>query len=147
MEADLVMRAEVPFEANSCGRRAWGRFNRLPGNAWQLWQGYQASRRILRRFQPDVMFFTGGFVAIPMALAGHKIPSVLYVPDIEPGLALKTLSRLASKIAVTEDDSHAYFPDILISGLLVILPVRTCSTGSRESAKNFLDWMQSCLHC
>ena len=137
MEADLVMRAEVPFEAiPAAGVHGVG-LTRLPGNAWQLWQGYQASRRILRRFQPDVMFFTGGFVAIPMALAGRKIPSVLYVPDIEPGLALKTLSRLASKIAVTEDDSHAYFPghsNIRLTGY----PTRPdLQYWSRESAQEF----------
>ena len=110
MEADLVTRANVPFEAiPAAGVHGVG-LGRLPVNAWQLWKGYQASHRILRRFQPDVMFFTGGFVAVPMALAGRRVPSVLYVPDIEPGLALKALSRLASTIAITEDDSRVYFP-------------------------------------
>jgi UDP-N-acetylglucosamine:LPS N-acetylglucosamine transferase len=33
----------------------------------------------------------------------------LYVPDIEPGLALKTLARFADAIAVTAPDSRAYF--------------------------------------
>ncbi len=109
MEADLVKRANVPFEAiPAAGVHGVG-LSRLPGNIGQLWQGYQASRHILRRFQPDVLFFTGGYVAVPMALAGRTTPSVLYVPDIEPGLALKTLSRLASSIAITAEDSREYF--------------------------------------
>jgi UDP-N-acetylglucosamine--N-acetylmuramyl-(pentapeptide) pyrophosphoryl-undecaprenol N-acetylglucosamine transferase len=33
----------------------------------------------------------------------------LYVPDIEPGLALKTLARFADAIAVTADESRAFF--------------------------------------
>ena len=56
-----------------------------------------------------MLFFTGGYVAVPMALAGSKVPSLLYVPDIEPGLALKTLARFADKIAITAEDSFSYF--------------------------------------
>lgn len=114
MEADLVKRAGIPFEAipaagvHGVGLRA------LPGNLWQLSRGYQAAHHILQRFQPDVLFFTGGYVAVPMAAAartlpGRKTPSALYVPDIEPGLALKTLARFAARIAVTVDASQAYF--------------------------------------
>jgi UDP-N-acetylglucosamine--N-acetylmuramyl-(pentapeptide) pyrophosphoryl-undecaprenol N-acetylglucosamine transferase len=56
-----------------------------------------------------VLFFTGGYVAVPMALAGVRVPTLLYVPDIEPGLALKTLARFADRIAVSTQDSCAYF--------------------------------------
>jgi UDP-N-acetylglucosamine--N-acetylmuramyl-(pentapeptide) pyrophosphoryl-undecaprenol N-acetylglucosamine transferase len=62
------------------------------------------------------MFFTGGYVAVPMALAGRfpgrrvqRPRSVLYVPDIEPGLALKTLAFFADKIAITAPESEIYF--------------------------------------
>ena len=66
-------------------------------------RGVFAARRILNDFKPDVLFFTGGYVAVPMALAGRSIPSVLYVPDIEPGMALKSLAGFADVIAVTTD--------------------------------------------
>ncbi len=60
------------------------------------------------------MLFTGGYVAVPMALAAQgfgrkKTASVLYVPDIEPGLALKTLARFADQIMLTTTDSRQYF--------------------------------------
>jgi len=55
------------------------------------------------------LLFTGGYVAVPMALAGRKIPQVLYVPDIEPGLAIKGLSRFADVIALTAADSNKFF--------------------------------------
>ncbi|MCK4977533.1 MAG: UDP-N-acetylglucosamine--N-acetylmuramyl-(pentapeptide) pyrophosphoryl-undecaprenol N-acetylglucosamine transferase, partial [Anaerolineales bacterium] len=117
MEENLVKRAGISFEAipaagvHGVGLRA------LPGNLWKLGQGILASLRLLRQFHPDVLFFTGGYVAVPMALAG-RLPvsgmsrprSLLYVPDIEPGLALKTLARFADKIAVTSENSQAYFP-------------------------------------
>jgi UDP-N-acetylglucosamine--N-acetylmuramyl-(pentapeptide) pyrophosphoryl-undecaprenol N-acetylglucosamine transferase len=48
-------------------------------------------------------------VAVPVALAGGSIPTLLYVPDIEPGLALKSLTRFADVIAVTTEQSQRYF--------------------------------------
>ncbi len=81
----------------------------LPRNLWQLGRGVMAARRILRQFKPDVLFFTGGYVAVPMALAGVQVPSLLYVPDIEPGLALKTLARFADRIAVTRGSLETIF--------------------------------------
>ncbi len=109
MEETLVRRAGVPFRAvpaagvHGVGLRA------LPRNVARLAQGYFAARRVLADFRPDVLFFTGGYVAVPVGLAGRKVPTLLYVPDIEPGLALKTLARLADRIAVTAEDSRAFF--------------------------------------
>ena len=110
MEADLVKRADIAFEAiPAAGVHGVG-LRSLPGNLLQLGRGYFASRRVVARFRPDVLLFTGGYVAVPMALAGRRVPSLLYVPDIEPGLALKTLARFAGRIAVTTADTYNYFP-------------------------------------
>ncbi len=109
MEADLVTRAGVPFTAipaagvHGVGLRA------LPRNVLQLGRGTLAARRTLNKFNPDVIFFTGGYVAAPVAVAGRKRPILLYVPDIEPGLALRFLARFASVIALTAEESRRYF--------------------------------------
>ncbi len=109
MEADLVARAGVPFTAipaagvHGVGLRA------LPGNLLRLAQGVFAARRILSEFKPDVIFFTGGFIGAPVAVAGRRYPILLYVPDIEPGLALRFLSRFARTIAITVEDSRRFF--------------------------------------
>ncbi len=109
MEADLVKREEINFNTiPAAGLHGVG-LRALPRNISQLSKGVIASRKILREFQPDVLFFTGGYVAGPMALAGRRIPTLLYVPDIEPGLALKSLARFADRIAVTAEDSQKYF--------------------------------------
>ncbi len=110
MEKDLVTRENVPFTSiPAAGLHGVGLF-RAPRNAWQLFKGALRSRRILGEYKPDVMFFTGGYVAVPMAIAGRGIPSLLYVPDIEPGLALKFLSRFTSRLAFSTDSSRKYFP-------------------------------------
>ncbi|TLN01958.1 hypothetical protein FDZ74_15525, partial [bacterium] len=109
MEAELVQRQGVPFTTiPAAGVHGVG-LSALPGNIIKLAKGVLASRRILREFQPDVLLFTGGFVAAPMAVAGRNLPALLYTPDIEPGMALKFLARYASTIAVTTADSRAYF--------------------------------------
>jgi len=110
MEADLVTRLNIPFTGipaagvHGVGLRA------IPGNLVRLFRGTMASFRILKDFKPDVLLFTGGYVAVPMALAARRYPQLLYVPDIEPGLALKVLARFAKYIAVTAEDSKAFFP-------------------------------------
>ena len=109
MEAGLVTRHNLPYaEISAAGVHGVG-LRALPGNLVKLLRGYTESRRILREFKPDVMLFTGGYVAVPMALAGATISNVLYVPDIEPGMALKALSGFADVIALTCADSRPYF--------------------------------------
>jgi undecaprenyldiphospho-muramoylpentapeptide beta-N-acetylglucosaminyltransferase len=124
MEAELVKKAGVSFTAipaagfHGVGLRA------LPGNLVQVARGVSASRKVLREFRPDVMFFTGGYVAVPMALAGWRVPTLLYVPDIEPGMALRFLTHFADRIAVTAEDSRTFFSakhKLVVSGY----PTRT----------------------
>jgi len=138
METDLVKRAGVPFEAISAAGVHGVGLQALPRNLWLLGRGYRQARHIVRRFRPDVLFFTGGYVGVPVALAGRKIPSAVYVPDIEPGLALKVQSRFASRIAVSTEDSRQYFPrhpGVVITGY----PTRPdLNTWSLEQARQFL---------
>lgn len=109
MEEDLVRRADIPFRSiHAAGVHGVG-LRALPKNIWQLERGVFESRRILKDFKPDVLFFTGGYVAAPMAVAARGLPMMLYVPDIEPGFALKFLGYFADLIAVTAPDSATYF--------------------------------------
>ena len=71
-----------------------------------------------------------------MAFAGRRIPTLLYVPDIEPGLALKSLARFADRITVTAPDSQRYFnKKVIVTGY----PLRTdLSTWERYEARTAL---------
>jgi len=112
MEAELVQRQGIPYDSiPAAGVHGVG-IRTLPKNIIKLMRGIFASRKIMRKFKPDALFFTGGYVAVPMAIAGIRIPSLLYVPDIEPGLALKALSWFADKITVSAPISAAYFSRI-----------------------------------
>lgn len=110
METSLVQRAGIPFTAiPAAGVHGVG-ICALPRNIALILRGMAASRRVLREFKPDVLLFTGGYVAAPMALAAWRIPTLVYVPDIEPGLALKFLMRFADTIAITAEESRAFLP-------------------------------------
>jgi UDP-N-acetylglucosamine--N-acetylmuramyl-(pentapeptide) pyrophosphoryl-undecaprenol N-acetylglucosamine transferase len=110
MEERLVRRAGVAFEAvPAAGLHGIG-LRSLPGNLSRLVRGVAAARRVIRRFGPDVLFFTGGYVAAPVAIAGHGIPSAVYIPDIEPGLALRFVSRGAHLVALTAEEARRYAP-------------------------------------
>ena len=109
MEADLVQRARVPYtEIPAAGIHGVG-WRSLPRNLIQVWRGIGRSCQILDQFRPQALFFTGGYVAGAMAFAGRRTPSLVYVPDIEPGMALKMIARFANRIAVTTQDSTVYF--------------------------------------
>jgi len=142
MEAELVKRYQVNFTSIPAGQVHGISLHTLPRNLWQLTRGVQVSRRIIQQFKPDVLFYTGGFVAVPMAIAGHTHPSVLYVPDIEPGWALQFMARFASRIAVTTQASQAYFPRrerVVVTGY----PTRKeLTTWQRQEARQALGLRQ-----
>ncbi len=119
MEEALVTRLGIAYAAiPAAGVHGVG-LSALPGNLAQIYLGWRQARRILKSFKPDALLFTGGYVAVPMALAGRHYPIMLYVPDIEPGLALKFLARFSDRIVVTAEESRRYFPasaDVTVTG-------------------------------
>lgn len=137
MEEALVNRAGISYRSISAAGVHGVGLRALPKNIFKLIRGVNESKKILKEFKPDVLFFTGGYVAAPMALAGRKIPTVLYVPDIEPGLALKFLANFADVITLTVDDSRKYFSsskNLVITGY----PLRAgLSNWSRTSTFDF----------
>jgi len=109
MEESLVKRHGIPFQSIPAAGVHGVSPLVLPRNLLMLARGVLASYSILNDFKPNVLFFTGGYVAAPMAFAGRSIPSVLYVPDIEPGMAIKSIARFMDVIAVTTEQSQKYF--------------------------------------
>ena len=78
---------------------------------FRLMMGTLQAMGIFRRRKPDVIFLTGGWVGVPVALAAwmFRKPIVIFVPDIEPGLTLKVLGRFATAITATTADTRQYF--------------------------------------
>ena len=119
MEASLVKREGIAFRTiPAAGLHGVG-LRAFPGNMMRMVSGVRASREILRQFQPDVLFFTGGYVGVPMAFAGRGYPGAMFVPDIEPALALRWISRWVQAIMVTSENSQTYYAtsdDVTVTG-------------------------------
>lgn len=139
MEQALVARAGLKFESVSAvGLRGKNPAAAL-GSLWFLGQGYRESRQILGRFRPDALFITGGYVCVPVTLAAWRagIPVVIYLPDLEPGLAIKFLARFARRVAVTAPDAQQFFrPGLaVVTGYPVRPELFLSSFAGREQKK------------
>ncbi len=64
--------------------------------------GVGQSRKIIKRFDPNVVFVKGGYVGLPVGIAAGlmKYPLVIHDSDVVPGLTNKILSRWADKLAL-----------------------------------------------
>ena len=124
MEVEILTRQNIEFKTiPAAGIHGVGLLN-LPGNLAQLLKGYLKAGKIIREFRPDVLFFTGGYLAVPAAFAGRSVPSLVFIPDIEPGLAIRTISNLAAQIAVSVEQTRLSVPPgkpVTVSGY----PVRS----------------------
>ncbi|HZY44468.1 MAG TPA: undecaprenyldiphospho-muramoylpentapeptide beta-N-acetylglucosaminyltransferase [Anaerolineae bacterium] len=111
VEENLVARANIPFIAIPAGGLHGVVIWSAVRNLIKLIAGTVKSMKLIGQYQPSVMFTTGGFVAAPVAVACwlRRVPIVAYLPDIEPGVAVKFVARLAKKIGVTTADSITYF--------------------------------------
>jgi undecaprenyldiphospho-muramoylpentapeptide beta-N-acetylglucosaminyltransferase len=110
LEADLLATQDINFRSiPAAGMHGVG-FSNLPGNLFKIIKGFIRSRQIMQDFQPDVIFHTGGFISFPVSLAARQTPSVVFIPDIEPGTALKYLINHCTIIAVSTESTLEYLP-------------------------------------
>ncbi|TPN85838.1 undecaprenyldiphospho-muramoylpentapeptide beta-N-acetylglucosaminyltransferase [Aquimarina algicola] len=70
------------------------------------------SRKIIRRFSPDIVIGTGGFASGPLLRVAESkgIPTVIQEQNSFPGITNKWLSKKANKICVAYDEMHRFFP-------------------------------------
>jgi UDP-N-acetylglucosamine--N-acetylmuramyl-(pentapeptide) pyrophosphoryl-undecaprenol N-acetylglucosamine transferase len=103
LEDELVSRAGLPFQTIPSGpvrgRRPW----ELPGSLLRLGVGTWKARRALARFRAQALLATGGYASVPVAVAAWTkgVPLVVFLPDVLPGWAVRFMSRLAARVAVS----------------------------------------------
>jgi UDP-N-acetylglucosamine--N-acetylmuramyl-(pentapeptide) pyrophosphoryl-undecaprenol N-acetylglucosamine transferase len=136
VEARRVPEAGLAFHTIPVGklRRYWD-WDNVPDLAVRVPLGLARSWQLLRRLRPDLVFATGGFVALPPALAARArhIPVVVHEQTSVPGLANRLIGRFARRIALTFPMQGAEFPADRI--VLTGNPIRPeLLGGSREEA-------------
>jgi UDP-N-acetylglucosamine--N-acetylmuramyl-(pentapeptide) pyrophosphoryl-undecaprenol N-acetylglucosamine transferase len=133
MEEDLVSLAGYQLRTLPAAGLHGVDLLQLPRNVWQLARGYFSARKLLADFKPDVLFFTGGFVAAPVAFAGSRVPTLAFVPDVQPGFTLRLIARFADVIAVVAEEARQLFqkPErVQVTGY----PIRSELTRWKRSA-------------
>ncbi len=125
MEARLVPDAGFSFQGVSgqgLPRKISWEMLKTAGKSFKaLWE----TKEILRKFKPDLVVGTGGYVSGPVVLTAalFGIPTLLHEQNALPGITNKILARFVKKVLVTFPESVAYFG---LSGKIVLvgLPVR-----------------------
>ncbi len=120
VEQALVERAGIPFTAIPAGGLHGVGLVRMARNTFKLIAGTCKAWRLVGRQKPRALLTTGGFVSAPVAVACwlRRAPILLYLPDIEPGLAVKFVAKFAAQIGVTTEESTKYFParKVIVTG-------------------------------
>jgi UDP-N-acetylglucosamine--N-acetylmuramyl-(pentapeptide) pyrophosphoryl-undecaprenol N-acetylglucosamine transferase len=128
MEKTLVERAGIPFEGVSTGQLRVANPLKLARNLGRMAAGVRQSLAIVDRFRPDVCFVTGGYVCGPVVVAcwRRKTPVLIYLPDMSPGYAIRMLSKLATRVAVSFPEVARWFGGKAPAGKAVVTgyPVR-----------------------
>lgn len=111
LEMDLVPKAGLPITTIPAAP-----FNRkislqLFLTGFISLQGVLASITLLRRFRPDLIMGTGGFVCAPFLLAAVllKVPFILQEQNVMPGLTNRLFSSFARRIALGFKEAEAHF--------------------------------------
>jgi len=133
IEAQLATRAGLPFRgietASFQGAAPWV----LPSRLAKLALGTIQSVRLVDEFRPQAVLATGGYVCAPTVLAARirRVPSVVCLPDLTPGMAIRVLGRFASVVAVSFQRSASFFP----SGKAIVTgyPVREELFGAKKT--------------
>lgn len=138
MEEELVPRAGLQMQTIRGGALVSVPPQVKLMNAAKLTWSIGTAIGIIRRFRPDVLFMTGGYVAAPVALAArlHSVPICIYLPDVEPGSAIKAVMRWAKKVACTTAGSSAYVPayQMVVTGYPVRPELRAATELSKSAA-------------
>lgn len=132
VEERLAGQWEIPFRAvESGGLRGRGPVD-AARSLVRFRRGVRQARGFLKECRPQVVFSTGGYASAPVLLAARRtrVPAMIYLPDIEPGLTVKWLSRLVDRVAVSFEEVQRHFPagKSVVSGY----PVREALQGRDE---------------
>jgi len=122
MEKGLVERAGIAYAGISTGQLRVANPVRVARNVGRMAAGVRQSLAIVDRFRPDVCFVTGGYVCGPVvvACAMRTVPVLIYLPDMSPGYAIRWLSKLATRVAVSFPEAAGWFGGPAPAGKAVV---------------------------
>ena len=145
VEREAAANALIPFVAIPTGKlRRYLSLHNVT-DAARIPVGIAAARQALRKFRPDVVLSTGGFVSVPTVIAARGVaPVVTHEQTATVGLATRINARFANVLAVsfdrTKDEASRIHPKVVVTGN----PVRPgLRDGDRSRGLSFLGFSRS----
>jgi len=145
MERALVAPFSIDFDAVPfSGIRGKGVRGSVCGGV-NLVRAFAASRQAMRRRRPDVVFATGGYVAVPAgaAAATRRVPFALLNADASPQLSMRILRPMAATLLCGFEGAASRLAGP--KGIVTGAPVRP-SIAALASPGQRLSGRQGCLH-
>ena len=100
IEKELIEPFGIPYHGISSGklRRYFSVQNFT--DPFRVLKGFREAHKLIRQLKPDVIFSKGGFVSVPVVLAGKrcKVPVIIHESDMTPGLANKIAIPSVAKV-------------------------------------------------
>ena len=112
IEKTLVEQAGIPYDGISSGKLRryfdWKNFT----DPFRVLKGYGEARKLLKKYQPEIVFSKGGFVAVPVVMAAKHlhIPVIIHESDMTPGLANKLAIPSATRACCNFSETMKYLP-------------------------------------
>lgn len=111
VEYKIIKELGIPFVSLIAGRfqRSLTRYTFF--SLLKIPVGFIQSFYYLSKFKPSLILSFGGYLALPVALAGWilRIPIVTHEQSVVPGLATKIISRFARKVCVSWPQTEKWF--------------------------------------
>lgn len=138
IEKDLIEPFHIPYHGISSGklRRYFSMKNFT--DPFRVLKGFHEANKLIKTLKPDVIFSKGGFVSVPVVMAGKRnhVPTIIHESDITPGLANKLSMPSATKICCNFPETLKNLP--ADKAVLTGSPIRQeLLTGDREAARKF----------
>lgn len=135
IEKELIEPFGIPYHGISSGklRRYFSLQNFT--DPFRVLKGLSEAKKLIRELKPDIIFSKGGFVSVPVVLAGkkNKVPVIIHESDMTPGLANKLAIPSATKICCNFPETMNYLP--AEKAVLTGSPIRQeLLTGNRITA-------------
>ncbi len=135
IEKELIEPFGIPYHGISSGklRRYFSLQNFT--DPFRVLKGLREAKKLIRELKPDIIFSKGGFVSVPVVLAGkkNKVPVIIHESDMTPGLANKLAIPSATKVCCNFPETMNYLP--AEKAVLTGSPIRQeLLTGNRIAA-------------
>ena len=110
IEHELIAREGIPYYSVRSGKLRRYLSKENIKDVFKVISGISDAKKVLRQIKPDVIFSKGGFVAVPVVIAGGRlgIPVVLHESDLTPGLANKIAMPFAKTVCTTFPETLKY---------------------------------------